>query len=506
MYERVEPKVTYIFQAVRCLNAVLDSWEDAIQHHSLDNERRLRKSHRVSWKIAASPNGLTVHCDMATLTSLLDALDLDRKHAAPDRPRMLADLKKCAFAIWEKWTSQNYRLMPQDYPLDISEDLTDTLVELYCTTPCCGDLRLPIIDLDDFWERYRDPIRKPSKLLIYAVCAMAARNAFQIHIWNKRPAHESPRYNMGKALSVAYCKVARDMLADSFDEPSMDTCLAAFILSYCSHQNGYPGVIYTYEWISFTMANELGLYDKNRPMTSRETLLVWCLYYFNTWYRVLQGGSTVSLSSSQFYPHQPLPDLPCEDVENRGTDYYILGVWSLLIRTQIQRDKIMSLLVKSEESTMRDWLDMHREVESLVQTLPTDWQRPNYSCRAGTLAESCILQVHMELNINRILLCSPFITFDRDNPHTCYCLYVCMQAAYFITCAVEALAQQCSAPVVGLLFAQNVYLKLLENPATYDAAKQQLKRCVDIAKTTTSYIYDFEMTRVLVDLLERNVP
>lgn len=477
-----------------------------------------------------------------------------------------------SFAVWNSW-SHPMHAVPQDYPIDITDELTDNLVELYCRSPCCSAIRLPIIDTTEFMRRYYDPENRPSQVLIYAMCSMSARNAFQLHMWSKRPAHESPQYNMGKALSIAYCLKGREMLSECFDEPSLDNCKAAILLSYCSYQNGYSGVIYIYEWIAYNMARELGLYDSGREFTEAESKLVWCLYYFNTWYRVLQGGSSASVESSQFYPCCPLPEPPVkpnvdamkEDDEDEDettrqqlVDYYVWSTWYYLIRLQILRHDVMSRLVaiqttpgKADPNVSLELLALQDRLQEFYSSLPDEWRSPDIAAMAAasknsnnsqssgspcaamdglspssagssdrhyhvdirSFARFCILHVHIYYNINKILLYQAFFPSEHfpTVPFSIQCLYTCVDAASTITQTLEYMSQQhdeCNVPLIGFLFANIVYIKLLnyhEHERWSDFARQCLQLSVDISKASITYMYDFERAKTLVSVMEQDV-
>ncbi|KAI8141500.1 hypothetical protein BJV82DRAFT_518239 [Fennellomyces sp. T-0311] len=602
IYMKTEPKANHVSQVLTTMNKIMDQWQESIDRMAKDfaqktrdfsqranNSLKMKPLQPFAWKITSTGRGLSVESNVNSYNDLSKLVDQFKKsmHISPppletdneteggDRSPSLSDERQriaqsvelddtssihtssgFSFAVWNSWSHPTHAL-PQDYPIDISDELTDNLVELYCRSPCCSAIRLPIIDTADFLARYRDPANPPSRVLIYAICAMSARNAFQLHMWSKRPAHESPQYNMGKALSIAYCLKGRELLSECFDEePSMDNCRAAILLSYCSYQNGYSGVIYIYEWIAYSMARELGLYDSSRQFTESEAKLVWCMYYFNTWYRVLQGGSSASVESSQFYPCCPLPEPPVKPdvMENDSNgpppqelvDYYVWSTWYYMIRLQILRHDVMSRLVaaqdtKSDPSLSLDLLTMQDRLQEFYNSLPDEWRTPDtsyshspqpstnsssctppsmmeedndrhYHIDLASFARFCILNVHIYYNINKILLYQAFFPSDHipSVPFSVQCLYTCIDAANSITQILEYMSQQrdeCNVPLIGFLFANIVYFKLLnyQDDKCRDFARQCLQLSVDISKASVTYMYDFERAKTLVSVMDQDV-
>ncbi|KAI8376127.1 uncharacterized protein BYT42DRAFT_573517 [Radiomyces spectabilis] len=618
VYTKTQPKANHVSQVLMTMNKVVDQWQESIDKMAKDfaqktrdlgiranNSLKMKPMPPFAWKITSTNKGLSVESsvnsfnDLSTLVeqfkrsmtiSSRTAPESPQKERSPslmtDEPIELDDASSIhtsstfSFAIWNSWAHPTHAL-PQDYPIDISQELTDNLIELYCRTPCCSVIRLPIVDTVELLARYRDPdkTKRPSKVLIYAICAMAARNAFQLHVWSKRPSFEAPQYNMGKALSMAYCLRGRELLAECFDKPSLDNCQAAFLLSYCNHQNGYPGVIYIYEWIAFTMAQELGLYDSGRVLTYQENMLVWCLYYFNTWYRVLQGDSDRSLESSLFFPSSPLPSplpvpspLPLTNppasmshpLSQKIIDYYVSTVWSYLIQLQILRSDVMARLVaartagKPDTTLPQDLLVMQQKLQQFYDTWPEEWRqqrhaqpgvtpptpnntgspsstssglssspmsspscshsycrdddRRHYCVDIPAFARFCVLYVHMYYNINRILLYQPFFSSDRfpSTQFSLHCLHVCMEAANSITVTLEEMTKQrddCHIPLLGFVFANIIYMKMInyEDERYQSFARQGLQQSIDISKSSTTYMYDFEMSKSMVSVMERDV-
>ncbi|CEP07531.1 hypothetical protein [Parasitella parasitica] len=610
IYTKTEPKANHVSQVLNTMNKVMDQWQDSIDKMAKDFAQKTRDfGQRVdqsfkkkplqpfAWKITTTNKGLSVESNVNSfndLSKLVDQFkksmhitsrdDDDQQNGIHERAADLLDDERhrmaqsaelddtssihtssgFSFGVWNSWGHPAHAL-PDNYPVDISPELTDSLVDLYCRTPCCSAIRLPIVDTTEFLARYHDPdpAKKPSTVLVYAVCAMAARNAFQMHVWSKRPAHDTPKYNMGKALSMAYCLKGREQLAECFDDPTIDNCQAAFLLSYCNHQNGYPGVIYIYEWISFTMAQELGLYDEGRVLDPRESILVWCLYYFNTWYRVLQGVSNMSAESGQFHPNcslpppQPKPVLDLMDVDNAEPpkemiDYYVYTEWYCMIQLQVLRHDVMSRLLsaqaagKQDTTLSMDLLAMQDRLQEFYNNLSVEWKDPDLESialdqmAAGTpepccgssynsfgeqqqekqhyhvdiheFARFCILNVHVHYNINKILLYQAFFPSDHvpTSPFSVQCLYICIDAAYAITQTLDIMVKhhdECNIPLLGFLFANMVYIKLLNyNDDQYqEFARRCLEQSINVSKMSKAYLYDFEMTRNLVSVMELDV-
>ncbi|CAO3636350.1 unnamed protein product [Cunninghamella echinulata] len=640
------------------MNKVMDQWQESIDKMAKDfaqktrdfsakanNSLKIKPMQPFAWKITSTHKGLSVESSVSSFNDLSTLVDQFKRsmniskptielphqqretspYSEASEPTLEIDdtssitSSSFSFAIWNSWAHPTHAI-PQDYPIDISEDLTDNLVELYCRTPCCSAIRLPIIDPAEFLERYRhpDPSKRPATVLIFAICAMAARNAFQLHVWSKRPAFEAPQYNMGKALSMAYTLRGRELLADCFDQPSLDHCQAALILSYSNHQNGFPGVIYIYEWIAYTMAQDLGLYSANKELTQNEKMLVWCLYYYNTWYRVLQGGSScLPGEDSQFYPKCSLPDLPVRPSTEQllastpSTDvihYYIQSAWVYLMELQLLREQVMSRLVMAQESGKsdttlpQDLLGMQHNLEQFYQRLPPDWRNldldqqylqnnnnnnnnqhhqccqdflsssstptsfssstmnsptslpmspslsmdstinnnntntnintknqndtpspsaqsngissdeKHYTVDGPSFAQYCKLYIHLYYYINQILLYQSFFPSDRipSSEFSNQCLHICMNACGSITRILEIMVKQCgecNAPLIAFLFANIVHVKLInyDDKSYQDFAVYHLQKSIEISKLSTSYTYDFELSRTFVSLMEQDV-
>lgn len=590
-FKETEPKANHVSQVLTTMNKVMDQWQDSIDRVakglaqktkslSIKANNSLRaKPVQTSWKITTTKKGISVesnvksYCDFSTLVDQFKRSititqnrncnstnkDNVQQHQklSMDKPILEFDENgsihtTSGFAIWNLWAHPTHA-MPQDYPIDISKELTDNLVELYCRTPCCSSIRLPIIDTVDFLKRYRnsDVTKRPPTVLVYAVCAMAARNAFQLHVWSKRPSFDAPQYNMGKALSVAYCLRGRELLSDCFDEPSLDNCQAAFLLSYCNYQNGYPGVIYFYEWIAYNMALQLGLYDNQRELTQSESMLVWSIYYCNTWYKALQGGNPeASQGLSQCKPSCPLPAaVPRPDQtlfdkkgepDSRVIHYYVWNCWVYLITLQLLRDQSMSKLIvysstggdKLDRTLPQDLLSMQETLKEFHTNLPKEWQSPNLdidnnnnkqeACCSSTdnfnvdiksFGNYCINLVSLNYSVNQIILFQPFIPMDRlpTTPISIQSLETSLNAANNISQLFELMVQQteeCHVPLVGFLFANIVYKKLLSYTSDehyHETGKNGLLRSIDISKNSINYTYDFEMARTLVSVMEQHV-
>jgi hypothetical protein len=591
-FKKTEPKANHVSQVLTTMNKVMDQWQDSIDRMAKDfaqktrdlsvranNSLKIKPIPQTAWKITTTKKGLSVESNVnsyndfstlvdqfkrsMTITPKCRKNNIDSKNETATNS-MDEDLEviefddtssihtTSGFAIWNQWAHPTHA-MPQDYPIDISQELTDNLIELYCRTPCCSSIRLPIIDTTDFLIRYRDPdpAKRPSTVLIYAICAMAARNAFQLHVWSKRPSFEAPQYNMGKALSVAYCLRGRELLSECFDEPTFDNCQAAFLLSYCNYQNGYPGVIYFYEWIAYNMALELGLYDTNRELTPHESMLVWCIYYCNVWYKALQGGDGGAATGglSHCKPNCPIPDLvarPDQDLfdveegEEPNQDivrYYVWNSWVYLINLQVLRDQSMARLAsyqangRIDTSLPQDLLLMQESLKEFSDNLPVEWQSPilevhdkdccssekadeHFNVDIKQFSQYCINLVSAHHSINQIILHQAFVPMEKlpSTPISISSLDICLNAANNISQIFESMAQhqkeECHVPLVGFLFANSIYKKLLSytNDEHYhEIGRSGLLRSVDIAKLTKNYTYDFELARTLVLLMEQDV-
>ncbi|ORZ03127.1 hypothetical protein BCR43DRAFT_450313 [Syncephalastrum racemosum] len=521
-YVPLEPKVNHLAQAVSTMNKVLDDWQHSMLVVPKRDKAYASAMATVAWKIISMPQGLSIETNVTSFPKLTRWFEHFRQSVSSTAEKDMllhypSTFKKTLFNVWPSCISSDHDF-PTDYPIDITDDLTDTLIDLYCRTPCCSAIRMPIIDTAELLKRYRDPdpSKRPLKVLIYAVCGMAARNAFQLHVWSKKSKHQLPHYNIGKALSMAYCLLGRNQLAECFDEPSMDACQAAILLSYCSYQNGYPGVIYIYEFITFTMANELGLYDTDRELTPRESLLVWLIYYFNTWTRILQGGTSISLQSSQFFPRSSRPPKPPSlsptDSPEPDEDYYVLRTWSYLIELQVQRDAIMAELCKwrddGDKSDVQSALfKMQQQLADIEQRIPPAWRDP-FSAESSSFQQACMLQVLVAYHTNRILLHYPFLSPDHIHPndHSSYaslCWTICLNSACTVVRAMEILAHQCSNPIVNFLFTNIVFVKALVYNPNDKLARRHLALSLQISKKSSTYAYDFERARVVVGFMEQ---
>ncbi|CAO3624982.1 unnamed protein product [Mucor fragilis] len=583
-FKKTEPKANHVSQVLNTMNKVMDQWQDSIDRIAKDfaqktrdlsaranHSLKIKPMPQTAWKITTTKKGLSVESNVNSyndLSTLVDqfkrSMTISKKPNTPQtninsvEPTLEFDDTRSihtnsSFAVWNSWAHPTHA-MPQDYPIDISQELTDNLVDLYCRTPCCSSIRLPIIDTKDFLLRYRDPdqAKRPSTVLIYAVCAMAARNAFQLHVWSKRPSCDAPQYNMGKALSVAYCLRGREILAECFDEPSFDNCQAAFLLSYCNYQNGYPGVIYFYEWIAYTMAQELGLYDPHRQLTRYEAMLVWCIYYCNAWYKVLQGSDgSASSSLSQCRPSLSTipPTLPpvqvnTEEDESAVIDYYVWNSWVYLINLQVMREQSMATLVSRQghPDLPQELLSMQSTLEQFHASLPLEWQSmasvdaidmlghisvpadsccsppasdgdAHYSVDTKSFARYCVNLVSLHYSMNQIILHQPFVPMYRvpSTLMSIQSLETSLKAANNITLIFEIMVQQkeeCHVPLVGFLFANIVYRKLLSYTTDdhyYETGRVGLLNSLDISKSSINYTYDFELARTLVNLMEQDI-
>ncbi|KAI8994628.1 hypothetical protein BDB01DRAFT_714822 [Pilobolus umbonatus] len=593
-FKKTEPKANHVSQVLTTMNKMMDQWQGSIDRMAKDfaqktrdlsakanNTLKIKSNQQTAWKITTTQKGISVESNVNSyhdLSTLVDQFkrSLTFKPAStkdagspcdfPMSPlSMTSDISDVSltptieiddassihtasgftFGIWNSWAHPTHAL-PQDYPIDISQELTDNLIELYCRTPCCSSIRLPIINTTQFLERYRsdDPSKRPSTVLVYAICSMAARNAFQLHVWSKKPSYEAPNYNMGKALSIAYCLRGRELLSDCFDEPSFDNCQAAFLLSYCHYQNGYLGVIYIYEWIAHNMAQELGLYRKDRQLTRDEAMLVWCIYYCNAWYRTLQGGTSNNLT--QCKPTCPIPELlispirPLDDTQSQEwIDYYVWNSWVYSIQLQVMRDQCMTRLVSYQKDGPRvdttllsDLLKMQSDLQEFHRSLPIEWASPNLqstnsccssqsslsdsdkNCAVNTksFAQYCTNLVQMHYFINEIILYQVFVPMHHlpSNPISLQYLQTCLNAANQITMMFDFMIQDngdCHVLLLGFLFPNIIYKKILsyENKELQDLGRVNLLHSIELAKNSNNYVYDFEMARNFVHLIEQDI-
>lgn len=568
-FTKTEPKANHVSQVLTTMNKVMDHWQFSIDRiakdftqKSRDLSIRMKPLPQTVWKITTTKEGLSVQSNVNSFNDFSTLVDQFKrtmtpiktrnqtkilvKHANEELDEKSSMYTTSGFTVWNSWAHPTHA-MPQDYPIDISQELTDNLIELYCRTPCCSSIRLPIIDTEEFLERYRNPdaSKRPSTVLVYAVCAMAARNAFQLHVWSKRPSFEAPQYNMGKALSVAYGLRGRELLSECFDEPSFENCQAAFLLSYSNYQNGYPGVIYFYEWIAYNMAVQLGLYDSDRELTQYESMLVWGIYYCNAWYKTLQGGNSgTSQGVSQCKPNSPIPKLlqrPDQSLFDKQGDpepsivkYFVWNCWVYLIQLQVFRDQSVARLASfdsvgdSNDTLHQDVVAMQETLKAFHSNLPIDWQSPNLNaidhnqpCCTSTenfkvniqsFAQYCVNIVSMHYSVNEIILYQAFIPMDKlpNTTTSIKALETSLSAANNINQIFELMVQKenCHVPLIGYFFSNIVHQKLLNytfNDNYYEAGKSGLLHSIDISKSSFSYKYDFEMARTLIRVMEENI-
>lgn len=568
-FKKTEPKANHVSQVLTTMNKVMDHWQFSIDRiakdftqKSRDLSIRMKPLPQTVWKITTTKEGLSVQSNVNSFNDFSTLVDQFKRTMIPNKTRNQTKIlvthsneeldKKSSmyttsgFTVWNSWAHPTHA-MPQDYPIDISQELTDNLIELYCRTPCCSSIRLPIIDTGEFLERYRNPdaSKRPSTVLVYAVCAMAARNAFQLHVWSKRPSFEAPQYNMGKALSVAYGLRGRELLSECFDEPSFENCQAAFLLSYSNYQNGYPGVIYFYEWIAYNMAVQLGLYDSDRELTQYESMLVWGIYYCNAWYKTLQGGNSgTSQGVSQCKPNSPIPKLlqrPDQSLFDKQDDpepsivkYFVWNCWVYLIQLQVFRDQSVARLASfdsvgdSNNTLHQDVVAMQETLKAFHSNLPIDWQSPNlntidhnqpcctstenFKVNVQSFAQYCVNLVSMHYSVNEIILYQAFIPMDKlpNTTTSIKALETSLCAANNINQIFELMVQKenCHVPLIGYFFSNIVQQKLLNytfDDSYYETGKSGLLHSIDISKSSFTYKYDFEMARTLIRVMEENI-
>ncbi|KAM3584244.1 hypothetical protein VKS41_003067 [Umbelopsis sp. WA50703] len=567
VYTKTVPKANHVSQVLMTMNKVVDQWQESLDKMAKDFAQKTRdlganmkmKQPRrpFAWKITSTGRGLSMESSVNSfndLSKLVDqfkrtmhitprdaAEDEEQEQAMPaelfDDTSSIHTASDLGFALWNSWAAHSNTSLPHDYALDISQQLIDSLIHLYARTPCCSQLRLSIINANDLLERYSKPEKQVSDMLVFAVCAMAARNAFQLHVWNVR-AKQEPQQNMGKILSTAFCVKTRELLADCFDEPSLDTVQAAFIISYCNHFNGYSSANTIYDWVAFAMAQDMGLYDPNRQLSYEESMLVWSIYYHNTWYRVLQGGSSDTIQSSQFYPRIELPPADLGLSADPVVEHVNMA-WHHLIKLQILRHDLMSRLVSAQKlqnqgtSPHLDLFAMQDKLFEFYKGIPASWQNPNpllHARPASVLAERlhnveehyendlselssfCILNLHVHYNINKILLYQAFFPADHfpTSPFALQCLCTCIEAAYAITQTLDVMVNHrndCNVPVLGFLFANTVYLRLLKYPDERfrQFARHNLRRSIQVSRLSSAYLFDFELAQKLVFVMEQTI-
>ncbi|KAI9026671.1 hypothetical protein CLU79DRAFT_742867 [Phycomyces nitens] len=548
-FEKTEPRVKSISTTLTLMNDVIDKWQDVLDgwaHTVSQKTYQLTTPSRTSlpfvWEIVSRKKGLSVQANVQSFKELSEFVEklklslmgppsLSLEDTTNAQKLVLENYSK-PYGIWKTWCQTTHSL-PKSYPMDISQELTDSLVKLYCRTPCCYGIRIPIFNPTEFLKRYedKDEKKRPALVLVYAICAMSARNAFQLHVWENRPAHHTPNYNMGKPLSIAYCLRGRELISECFDQPTIDHCNAAIILSYCNYQNGHTDTLYIYEWISFTMAQELGLYDPNKKLTTYESLMVWCLYYFDAWCRVLQGESKVLHGTNHILPRRPLPPLPYENQlddlsEDEKIDRTLHQAWHYLFRLQIMRDDVASRLTNKttpDPAILEDLLEMQDRLETFYQSLPKDWQNPvgqdaNSPCtprpesgltvNSHSFTEYSVLFVHIHYNINIIIIHQPFLPSKLSNSTSTQALQslkIAFRAANAISDILEAMVERndCHVPLIGSIFANIIFSVMVGyNEPHKSLGRKCLERSVRIAQASKTHKYDFEQSHILVKILE----
>ncbi|KAL0094667.1 Zn(2)-C6 fungal-specific transcription factor [Phycomyces blakesleeanus] len=551
-FEKSEPRVKTISKSIALMNRVIDQWQGLIDgwaHAVSQKTYQLTTPSKASlpfvWKIVSGPKGLSIQGNVQSFNELSNFVDQLKKSitVAPSLPLgEAANVQNMPFkdyakpyAIWNLWCRSTHSL-PQSYPIDISQDLTDSLIRLYCRTPCCSGIRIPLFNPTEFLRRYedKDESKRPALVLVYAVCAMSARNAFQVHVWETRPSHHTPNYNMGKPLSIAYCLRGRDLISECFDQPTMDHCNAAILLSYCNYQNGYTDKMYIYEWISFTMAQELGLYNPERELTFYENLTVWCLYYFDAWYRVLRGESHLSSRPSQLYPCHPLPPLPYENQlddlsVDEKIDQILHQAWHYFFRLQIMRDDVASMLTNKttpDPAILQVLLEMQDKLETFYQSLPKDWKNPLVKCtnslctprpepgltvNVHSFIQYSALFVHIHYNINIIIIHQPFLpskSLNSTSTQALRSLDIAFRAANAISDILEAMTgrNDCHVPLIGFVFSNIIFSEMAGyNEPHKSLGRKCLERSIRIARASKTHKYDFELSHILVKMLEADV-
>lgn len=290
------------------------------------------------------------------------------------------------------------------------------------------------------------------------------------------------------------------------------------------------------------------MYDERHVHTTQESKLIWCLYYFNTWYRVLQVGTEQSIDGSQLYPNSPLPMPPAKPIQldihsaepsYELIDYYVYSKWYYMIQLQILRHEVMTRIlsaqsfVKQESPfTQDDMSMMQHKLEEFYNNLPEEWRNPDvenialcsdsaahldhkahyYHLDIHEFAMFCILTVRVYYHINKILLYQAFLPSDYSttSAFSLDCLQKCTDAAYSITQTLDIMVKHshdCNIPLMGLLFANMVYTKLLNyTDGQYkEFAIRCLEQSINISKLSKAYLYDFDMARHIVSIMERDL-
>ncbi|RUP24188.1 hypothetical protein BC936DRAFT_138941 [Jimgerdemannia flammicorona] len=582
-YSRTEPKANHVSQVLTTMNKVVDSWQEALDKVGKDVAQTARDfgasvnsmvkklpppkplpplppfKPSFAWKITSTGRGLSMESNVSSYNDLSKLVDQFKRTLHISTPQRDAsgsartgvtepasadpEHRAVALDIWNTWFLHGgdkggahiHHSIAPDHHLDISQQLTDNLILLFLRTPCCSSIRVPVIDTRAFHKQYHDAQNPPSKLLVYSICAMTSRNAFQIHVW--APRQDSSNHNMGKALSLAYCKKGRDLFADCFDDPSIENMQAALFLSYSHQQNGKGSAIHIYEWIMYAMAQCMGLYDRPDRLTSEERLLLWSMYYFHAWTNILTGSAA---NGKEFFPAIPLPlPPPAETID--PDEFQVRTVWFHIIKLQIQRHNLLTHLTAASYTTSEAIGSLHADLDDWHRTLPPAWQDcvpAEHAQRRksdGGHESFCILFTHVNFHINKILVNIPFFTTDRmpDTAFTLQALITCFESARFITEAIELMVTKrgdCNIPLLGYYFSNSVFAKLFNIPLPaylYEPhqngavtpppspreplypfrkfVRHHLLRSVATAKQSNSFMYDFELAQNYVSILERNL-
>ncbi|OZJ01540.1 hypothetical protein BZG36_05552 [Bifiguratus adelaidae] len=559
-YQQTEPKASHVAQVLNTMNRVVDGWQESLDKMAKDVSKKTREfgakantlvtkprppftthfkqrpNKPFNWRITSTSRGLSMDSSVTSFDDLSKLVEQFKNTLRISPPNYgMEDLEKkidfetesdrgsiissAPFAnIWGPWNSVNS--LPPESPLSITQQLTDNLVLLFLRTPCCSSIRIPVINTTTFLDKYNDRINPPSDLLVASICAMSARNAFQIHVWSER--EDKPRHNMGKVLSVAYCAQGRELFADCFDSPSVENVQSALFLSYCNQQNGNASVIYIYEWIGFSLAQSLGMYDHPEKLNSDERLLLWSMYYFHAWSTILTGTAT---NQNQIIPNIPLPaPPPASSVDPE--EHQIKTVWYHMIKLQLFRQDLMAQLTAAEQQMLDqstdavhgiDILSLQSNLQCWHSSLPAHWRDPDVTRDSSAALQRdfesfCILFIHVNYCINKILLYQGFIPQDHlpSRSFALQCLTTCLQAAHTITCILDVmvtLRNDCNIPLLAFSFSNSIYAKLLNYPderfTTF--ARRCIRRNLSIAKRSTAFLYDFELSSGLVKSLEGDV-
>ncbi len=151
------------------------------------------------------------------------------------------------------------------------------------------------------------------------------------------------------------------------------------------------------------------------------------------------------------------------------------------------------------------------QFSNLSQTSSEEGQQ--FCLDLPSFSHYCIQLVSLHYSVNEIILSQVFVPMDRVpfSSISIQNLQTSLNAANNITQIMETMTLQkneCHIPLVCFLFANIIYRKLLSyapGEIYAETGKVGLIRSVEIAKASITYMYDFEMSRSLVHLMEQDV-